>query len=188
METFAAHPSIGPLVLVLHPDDLHSDLWPRSPTAIVVTGGETRSQSVLAGLRALAGQADLALIHDAARPCVSAAVIDGVLRALEGAQAAAPALPVVDALWTGKDGHVTGLAARDGLFRAQTPQGFRLDAIVAAHEAATGAAADDVEIALRAGLEVVITAGSEDNLKITHPADFERAERIMKARHGHQTG
>jgi 2-C-methyl-D-erythritol 4-phosphate cytidylyltransferase/2-C-methyl-D-erythritol 2,4-cyclodiphosphate synthase len=86
---------------------------------------------------------------------------------------------VVDALWTGADGRVTGLAARDGLFRAQTPQGFRLDAILAAHAAHPGGAADDVEVARAFGLEVAIVDGDEDNLKVTHPADFARAAGLL---------
>jgi 2-C-methyl-D-erythritol 4-phosphate cytidylyltransferase len=71
------------------------------------------------------------------------------------------------------------------MYRAQTPQGFHLDLIRAAHEAHPDGAADDVEIARRMGVEVEITEGSEDNLKITTLADFARAEAILRGRHGH---
>jgi 2-C-methyl-D-erythritol 4-phosphate cytidylyltransferase len=91
----------------------------------------------------------------------------------------------VDALWTGEGGRVTGTASREGLYRAQTPQGFHLPAILSAYEKSTETAADDVEIARRAGLDVVIVPGDEDNLKITMPADFVRAETILKRRNGH---
>lgn len=185
MQTFADHPQVARLVLVLHPDDRDSDLWPRSPAAEIVTGGATRSSSVLAGLRQLQGAVDVVLIHDAARPCVTRGVIDEVIAALATHHAAAPAVPVVDALWTGAEGRVTGTANRSGLFRAQTPQGFHLEAILAAHEAFPDGAADDVEIARRAGIEVVITTGCEDNLKITTPADFARAETLIRAQDGH---
>ncbi|WP_372605597.1 2-C-methyl-D-erythritol 2,4-cyclodiphosphate synthase, partial [Actibacterium sp.] len=125
---------------------------------------------------------DAVLIHDGARPLVSAALIDRVIVALETHPGAAPALPVTDALWRGADGAVAAPHPRDGLFRAQTPQGFHLDAIRAAHAAHPGGAADDVEVALAAGLDVMIVEGDEDNLKITHPGDFARAARILKDR------
>jgi len=184
LQSFADHAAISKLVLVIHRDDLETDFWPRTPTADIVVGGATRSASVLAGLRHLQGDVEYVLIHDAARPCVTPQIIDGVLAGLEGARAAAPALPVVDALWTGTDGRVTGTASREGLYRAQTPQGFYLSDIIEAHQKFPDGAADDVEIARAAGLEVVITPGDEDNLKITTPADFKRAEAILRARHG----
>lgn len=90
-----------------------------------------------------------------------------------------PALPVTDALWRGDGATVTGTAARDGLFRAQTPQGFSVAQISTAHHLFPDDAADDVELARKAGIAVAITAGSEDNMKITFPADFARAERIL---------
>ena len=111
-----------------------------------------------------------------------------MLTALHDAPAAAPAVPVTDALWTGANGKVTGTQDRTGLFRAQTPQGFARDAILAAHAAHTGGAADDVEVARAYGLEIAIVPGDEDNLKITVPGDFARAERIMRGRNGHKTG
>jgi 2-C-methyl-D-erythritol 4-phosphate cytidylyltransferase / 2-C-methyl-D-erythritol 2,4-cyclodiphosphate synthase len=135
---------------------------------------------VRAGLAALAGRGvTRVLIHDAARPLIPRTVIDGVLLALDTHPAAAPALAVTDALWRG-DGTVTGTVDRAGLFRAQTPQGFHYDAIVAAHR---GEAADDVELARAAGLAVAITAGHEDNFKITLPGDLARAEGILRGRH-----
>lgn len=185
LQAFADHPDISKLVLVIHAEDMDTDLWPRTPAADVVVGGATRSASVLAGLLQLQGSVDAVLIHDAARPCITSHIIDGVLSALTVARGAAPALPVVDALWTGSQGRVTGSASREGLFRAQTPQGFHLTDIIEAHRRFPDGAADDVEIARAAGLEVVITPGHEDNLKITTPADFQRAEAILRARHGH---
>jgi len=119
------------------------------------------------------------LIHDAARPFVTEAVIDRVLATLQTHQAAAPAVPVVDTLWQGRDGHVTGLTPRDGLFRAQTPQGFHLDALLKAHATADASATDDVAVAQAAGLTVAIVEGDPDNMKITSPDDMTRAEKRM---------
>ncbi len=146
-------------------------------------GGATRADSVKAGLLAL-GTADKVLIHDVARPCVPQAVIEAVLSALQDAPGAAPALPVTDALWRGENGTVAGTQSRAGLLRAQTPQGFHFAAIRAAHDAFAGEAADDVEVARAAGLEVRIVPGHEDNLKITHAQDFARAEQILQQNQG----
>ncbi|WP_298918184.1 2-C-methyl-D-erythritol 4-phosphate cytidylyltransferase [uncultured Roseobacter sp.] len=188
LQVFADHPGIHRLILVLHPDDVQQDVWPGTPAADVVTGGATRSASVRAGLEVLEGACDQVLIHDAARPCVTAKIIDGVLAALKTAPAAAPAVPVVDTLWRGDAGQVSDIVDRKALYRAQTPQGFHVDAILAAHRAFPKGGSDDVALARQAGLKIVITDGSEDNLKITVPEDFGRAERILRERHGHQTG
>ena len=183
LHAFRTHPDIAQIVLVLHADHMAEDF----DGVMTVVGGPTRALSVLAGLKALANRRPArVLIHDVARPCITAPVIDAVIAALDTAQGAAPALPVTDALWTGTDGFVTGTQDRSGLFRAQTPQGFRFDDILNAHLSSNGDAADDVEVARRAGLDVAMVAGSEDNLKITHPADFERAARILEALYGHQ--
>ena len=112
--------------------------------------------------------------------CVSPAVIARVAAALETAPAAAPALGVTDALWTGTDAKVTGLQPREGLYRAQTPQGFHFPAILNAHRTHPGGAADDVEVALAAGLDVAIVEGEEENIKLTWPGDFARAERMLR--------
>ncbi len=167
-------------ILVIHPDDrVHA----RTLGVELVTGGATRSQSVRNALEALDGRGvTRVLIHDGARPLVSAGLVARVLAGLDSDPGAAPALPVSDALWTGAGGQVTGTRDRHGLFRAQTPQGFHFDAILAAHRAHAGEAADDVEVARAAGLGVAIVAGDEDNLKLTWPADFARALTIIKGR------
>ncbi|MBR9821794.1 MAG: bifunctional 2-C-methyl-D-erythritol 4-phosphate cytidylyltransferase/2-C-methyl-D-erythritol 2,4-cyclodiphosphate synthase [Rhodobacteraceae bacterium] len=169
---------LAPIVMVLHPDDMEI---PLPPDILRVAGGASRDASVRAGLEALdPGAVDNVLIHDVARPCVPQPVIAGVREALREAEAAAPGLPVTDALWRGAEGAVAGIAPRDGLFRAQTPQGFRLAPLLAAHAAHPGGAADDVEVARAAGISVTITEGAEENLKITHPGDFARAEKILR--------
>jgi 2-C-methyl-D-erythritol 4-phosphate cytidylyltransferase / 2-C-methyl-D-erythritol 2,4-cyclodiphosphate synthase len=154
-----------------------------------VAGGETRGASVRNALDVLdTEEISNVLIHDGARPLVSPALIGRVLDTLAHAEAAAPALAVTDALWTGAGGRVTGLTPRDGLFRAQTPQGFRLASILAAHRRFAGEAKDDVEVALAAGLDVTIVEGEEENIKITWPEDFARAEKILRGRMDIRTG
>ncbi|GAB4296123.1 MAG: bifunctional 2-C-methyl-D-erythritol 4-phosphate cytidylyltransferase/2-C-methyl-D-erythritol 2,4-cyclodiphosphate synthase [Roseovarius sp.] len=181
LAAFHAVAAVEHVVLVLHPDDLHR-VAPNARLSLV-SGGATRAASVRNGLDSLAGRAVThVLIHDGARCCVRPALIARVIDALAGgAVAAAPALPVTDALWRGAEGRVTAIAERAGLYRAQTPQGFALDAILGAHRAHGGRAADDdVALARAAGLEVAIVDGDADNLKITHPGDLARAERILR--------
>jgi 2-C-methyl-D-erythritol 4-phosphate cytidylyltransferase/2-C-methyl-D-erythritol 2,4-cyclodiphosphate synthase len=170
------------VVLVIHPDDRARAEALRS-AAVLVEGGATRDGSVLAGLTALEGAGvEAVLIHDGARPLVSRALIDRLVTALATHAGAAPALPVTDALWRGDAGLVSGTVDRAGIWRAQTPQAFRLAPILAAHRAHPGGALDDVEVARAAGLDVAIVEGEETNLKLTYPGDFARAEAILKGR------
>lgn len=181
LEAFAGR---GPLVMVVHPDDIPQAQSVAAGLDLrIVTGGADRAASVRAGLDALAQEApDRVLIHDVARPCVSQPVIEAVLAALDHHSGAAPALPVTDALWTGDGTRVTGTRDREGLYRAQTPQGFRFAEILAAHRAHPGGAADDVAVARAAGLEVAITPGDETNLKITTPEDFSRVDSYLRGK------
>ena len=169
-------------VLVIHPDD-RARAEAIAGDAQIVEGGATRDASVRAALEALAGQGIArVLIHDGARPLISKAVIARVLAALDHHPGAAPALAVTDALWTGAGGLVSGTRDRAGLYRAQTPQGFRFAEILAAHRSHPGGAADDVEVARAAGLDVAIVEGDEDNLKLTFPGDFARAGALLQRR------
>ncbi|WP_170348891.1 bifunctional 2-C-methyl-D-erythritol 4-phosphate cytidylyltransferase/2-C-methyl-D-erythritol 2,4-cyclodiphosphate synthase [Ruegeria atlantica] len=171
---------VDQIVLVLSEDD--RDAWAEFENSdlILAKGGSDRAGSVRNGLDALLPYGvHRVLIHDVARPCVDLQTIQQVLEALETHPAAAPGLTVTDALWTGDGSIVTGTQDRTGLFAAQTPQGFHYDAIASAHAAHPGGAADDVEVARAAGLDVAIVPGNADNIKITRPEDFARAERIL---------
>ena len=190
---FTTHPRVDCVRVVIDPADrpLYDDAVQGSedPEArkllAPVAGGETRQDSVRNGLESLSNSPpDLVLIHDGARPLVTEAVIDGALDALAGHDGALPALAVSDSLKRAAPGSVViaGAVPREGLWRAQTPQGFRYSAILDAHRAAAGnALTDDAAVAEHAGLSVALTAGDEDNLKITTEQDFARAERIMTA-------
>lgn len=178
--TLAAFAGIGRILLVLHPDDMLRGLALTKGRATLIAGGETRDASVRNALESLDGSGiSQVLIHDGARPLVSPALITRVLAALDHTPGAAPALSVTDALWTGQAARVTGIQPRDGLYRAQTPQGFRFPAILNAHRAHPGGAADDVAVARAAGLDVAIVEGEEENIKLTYPGDFARAERML---------
>ncbi len=193
---FAAHPGVDRVRVVIDPSDrpLYDDAMRGSVDTgagkllAPVAGGASRQESVLRGLESLADvPPDLVLIHDGARPLVPAAVIDGALAALAGHEGALPALAVSDSLKRAAPGEavVAGSVPREGLWRAQTPQGFRYAAILAAHRSAAGGTlTDDAAVAESAGLGVALTAGDEDNLKITTERDFARAERILAADDG----
>jgi 2-C-methyl-D-erythritol 4-phosphate cytidylyltransferase/2-C-methyl-D-erythritol 2,4-cyclodiphosphate synthase len=181
---FAAHPRIDQVVLV-GPVDALAAACPDFPRSGFEPGGATRQDSARAGLEALAADPpDAVLIHDAARPLVPARVIDAVCDALaEGAEAVLPGLPVTDTLKRAEAAVVTGTVSREGLWRVQTPQGFRFPAILAAHRVAAGQSlTDDGAVAEAAGMTVRLVPGAEENLKVTTPDDLARAEALLSAR------
>ncbi|MBX6375987.1 MAG: 2-C-methyl-D-erythritol 2,4-cyclodiphosphate synthase, partial [Acetobacteraceae bacterium] len=150
-------------------------------------GGATRQASVRAGLEALAASATpprLVLVHDAARPIVPPGTIARLLEALEHAPGAIPAQPVADTLKRAEAGRVVATVPREGLHRAQTPQGFRFATLLAAHRAAAGGAeaTDDAALLEAAGEMVALIPGAETNVKITFPEDLARVESHMLAR------
>ncbi|MBM3511598.1 MAG: bifunctional 2-C-methyl-D-erythritol 4-phosphate cytidylyltransferase/2-C-methyl-D-erythritol 2,4-cyclodiphosphate synthase [Alphaproteobacteria bacterium] len=156
-----------------------------------VAGGSSRQESVKRGLESVIPLAPAhVLIHDGARPFADPALIGRVLAALDRHDGAVPTVPVSDALKRVEGEQVTAAVARAGLHRAQTPQGFRFRAILAAHRALDPAAGveDDAEVARQAGLAVAAVAGAEENLKITTAGDLARAERLLGAAGEVRTG
>ncbi|HXQ51968.1 MAG TPA: bifunctional 2-C-methyl-D-erythritol 4-phosphate cytidylyltransferase/2-C-methyl-D-erythritol 2,4-cyclodiphosphate synthase [Stellaceae bacterium] len=188
VETFAAHRAVARVRVVCHPEDraLYDEAVAGLDLLPPVEGGAARQDSVRLGLESLTSDPpERVLIHDAARPFVDAGIIDRVLAALDEADGAVPALAVADTVKRGANGVVTGTLDRAALWRAQTPQGFRYAAILAAHRAALGAdLPDDAAVAERAGLGVRLVAGSEENFKVTTEDDLVRAERLLAARRG----
>ncbi|ARW11165.1 bifunctional 2-C-methyl-D-erythritol 4-phosphate cytidylyltransferase/2-C-methyl-D-erythritol 2,4-cyclodiphosphate synthase [Acetobacter ascendens] len=150
-----------------------------------VAGGETRQASVRAGLEALdklpeAEKPDIVLVHDGARPYVTAQVISNVVSALGQHPGAIPAVPVADTLKREKDGVIDGTVPRDHLYRAQTPQGFRFGLFLDLHRgAASVSATDDAKLLEDAGFSVALVAGDEDNIKLTYEGDLVRLERLI---------
>ncbi len=183
-EAFVAAGAAEVVVVVPADDPRAADVFAGLPVRFVV-GGAERVDSVRAGLAALeAEDAEAVLIHDAARPFVTGAHVDALLQALETAEGALPALPVSDTLKRAEtDRAVTATAPRDGLWRAQTPQAFRLPAIRAAYAAWRGDAppTDDAAVLEAAGGRVVLTPGDPALMKVTHPEDFPMAEALAGA-------
>lgn len=181
LERFCAHPRVDAVRTVIHPDDraLYDEAVEGLSVLPPAAGGPERQDSVRLGLESLVGLSPKAvLIHDAARPYVTDAIVAGALDALATAHGAIPAVPVADTLKRGSDGLITGTVDRTGLWRAQTPQAFRFADILSAHRAAIGAAlSDDAAVAERAGLSVALVPGSESNYKLTTEEDFRRAAR-----------
>lgn len=183
LERFQSHRRVGAVRAVIHPDDRALyEVAARGIDALPpVVGGATRQESVRLGLESLVGMGPATvLIHDAARPFVDDATIDRALDALEAAPGAIAAVPVTDTIKRGVADRVAGTVDRAGLWRAQTPQGFRFAEILAAHRAAAGAdLPDDAAVAERAGLAVSLVPGSETNAKLTTEDDFRRAALMM---------
>lgn len=189
LRAFHSHPGVGAILAVIRPgdepfyDEASASFGAKLlPCAI---GGETRQQSVLAGLRALKKDAPGGvLIHDAARPFVSQDIISRVLAALSRRQGSLAAIPAPDTLKFARDGVVERTIERQGLWLAQTPQAFHYGAILAAHEAAAAAGrddfTDDAAIAEWHGLDVAVVEGSAANWKITTAADLVLADRLLR--------
>ena len=179
LDVLAGHESVDSVRVVIHPDDhsLYEAAVAGLGLADPVAGGRTRQESVRLGLEALeADSPDLVLIHDGARPFLDDRLISRVIGALGDYPGAIPAQPVHDTLKRAQDGLITQTVPRAGLWWAQTPQGFRFPAILAAHRAAAGQElTDDAAVAEHAGLAVAVVDGSEDNVKITTADDLRRA-------------
>ena len=183
LKAFMDHPDVSAVQAVIHPN--HHELYDAAAQGLAlpvpVDGGATRQGSVLNGLESLnADEPSTVLIHDAARPLVDPGVISRVLAALQTSPGAIPALAVADTLKRSDGQFVETTVDRQGLWRAQTPQGFHYQNILAAHRQAGGdELTDDAAVAERAGLAVAIVEGSEDNVKVTRTGDMVRAERIL---------
>jgi|TARA_B110000091_G_scaffold97592_1_gene106139 2-C-methyl-D-erythritol 4-phosphate cytidylyltransferase/2-C-methyl-D-erythritol 2,4-cyclodiphosphate synthase len=179
IETFLKNLKISQVIVVHHPDD--KDFMKQLSGDIQgVIGGASRCASVERGLNFLkTSEPDYVLIHDAARPCMHANLLADCIDAVLINGAVIPALPIKDTLWRGT-GYLTGILDRNEIFRAQTPQCFSFPMITSAYSKAKLQATDDAQIAQAAGHRVAIIPGNEDNIKITEPEDFVRAEKILR--------
>ncbi|MCM8731402.1 bifunctional 2-C-methyl-D-erythritol 4-phosphate cytidylyltransferase/2-C-methyl-D-erythritol 2,4-cyclodiphosphate synthase [Hephaestia sp. GCM10023244] len=180
--TLAAHPAIHRVIVVIGAGQ-EAMLATALGAVRHVTGGATRRESVQAGLDALADEAvTRVLVHDAARPFLCAAVIDRLLEALETHDGAVPVLPVADTLARGST-TLGETVAREGLYRVQTPQAFRFDALRTAHQRWPGdeEATDDAQMVRRLGGTIALVEGETMLDKITYPADIAAAETRLGA-------
>ena len=185
LRPFAAHPSVAHITVVLPAGDVgHPPSWLAELTGgtlSLTAGGAERSDSVRAGLAALPAACTIVLVHDGARPFPDRALIDGVIAAARKGDGAIPAIPVGDTLKAAKVGEVLveRTVPREGLWRAQTPQGFPRRMLERAYaRAGSSAASDDASLVEADGGRVVIVPGSARNLKVTTAEDFELGELI----------
>lgn len=195
---FERHPGVGHLVVAAPEEevrDVSDQLQAAGLTKLtaVVSGGTTRQASVRHALRAVPAPVEVVLVHDAVRPFVRAGHVSAVIEAVRTHGAAALAISVADTLRSAEDGVFRSTVPRDGLYRMQTPQGFRRAWLEEAHHAAATSnasddesfaaedtafdrpATDDVELVQQAGRSVHLVDGSARNFKITTRADWSLA-------------
>lgn len=165
------------VVVVVPAEDVEHTAGPVAGVTATVAGGATRAESVRAGLAAVPDDAEVVLVHDAARPAASAELFRRVVDAvLAGADGAVPGVDVTDSLRSVGGGAVD----RDGLVTVQTPQGFAAGVLRRAH-AAGGEASDDASLVERAGGTIVVVEGEPTNVKLTHPHDRAVLEAVLAA-------
>ena len=185
-QAFFDHPMIDAIVVVIHADD--SELYESSISSHAkllppVCGGSTRQLSVKAGLEALSDiSPKMVLVHDAARPFVSAGTISRVVEGLNSKVAVLPALPVADTMKrSDAEGVIVETISRDNLVAAQTPQGFDYSTIFQIHQKAESAGrqdfSDDTGMAEWAGHQVVVVPGNPENIKLTSAEDMKMAQK-----------
>ena len=185
---FEQNDRISELVVVTRADRLDEiskllDARGLSKLTMVAAGGETRADSVRAGLEHISKKAALVAIHDAARPLVSQRIINETVAMAIKTRASAPAIPVKDTIKVAKSGAVVSTPDRKTLYAVQTPQVFDADLLRAAHKEAEKSGkelTDDCLAAEQLGLKVFLTQGEETNLKITTPLDLRIAAMILE--------
>jgi 2-C-methyl-D-erythritol 4-phosphate cytidylyltransferase len=186
---FLDHPRITRVVIaVADEESARRALGGDAGRVRLVRGGERRQDSVWNGLEAV-GEAEIVLVHDAARPLVEPALIDAVIDAAAGFGAAVPITPITATVkrFDG-EGFVAATVPREDLGLAQTPQGFRASLLRRAFAAAPAGRrfTDDAALVEHLGVRVRVVAGSPRNIKITVPADLALAERLLEAPPGEE--
>jgi 2-C-methyl-D-erythritol 4-phosphate cytidylyltransferase len=185
LRPFTSHPEIAQVVVALpapyveHPPEWLSKL--AGERLRLVSGGDTRARSVRAGLDALAPELAIVLVHDAARPFVSRATIDGVLARARAGVGAVAAIPVSDTLKEVNDRRIARTVPRERLWRAQTPQGFprvMLQSVYA--RLGDSGPTDDAALCEAAGFPVEVVPDGPENVKVTTPEDFRLAEALAR--------
>lgn len=188
LRPFTSHPEVSQVVAVLpaafaaHPPEW---LGKGAGERLTLTpGGDTRTESVRAGVAALGPACRIILVHDAARPFASRATIDAVITRARSGVGAVAAVPLSDTVKeVAGEARVTRTVPRDGLWRAQTPQGFpreMLQTALGRLRAADPPPTDDGELCERAGFPVDVVADSPHNFKVTTPDDFRIADALAR--------
>ena len=187
-ERFAMHPGVDSITVVVPPAEEARfgavlEKHRVAKLARVIAGGETRQDSVRLGLDAVDPACDVVLVHDAARPCVTPALVSRALDALKTHGAAVPVWPVVDTLVREDGGTVDAILDRVHISGVQTPQGFRRDLLLRAHRSAKArgvTSSDDGTLVFALGEAVRAIQGERTNIKITYIEDAAIAEAILE--------
>jgi 2-C-methyl-D-erythritol 4-phosphate cytidylyltransferase len=189
IETLCATPQIARVFVVLAPEDAH---WPEAAFAdladklsVLRCGGETRAASVANGLAAMSdvvGADDWVLVHDAARPCLTVAQVEMLIRGVgDDAVGGLLGVPVADTLKRANHGRAAATVARDDLWQAQTPQMFR-HGLLSKALAQASAVTDEAGAIEALGLSPKLVAADATNFKVTYPLDLQLAEWILAGR------
>jgi 2-C-methyl-D-erythritol 4-phosphate cytidylyltransferase len=184
LAVFSAHPRIEAVVVAASPANIDAlaAVARDFPKARVIPGGPRRRDSVLCGLDAL-GACDFVLVHDGARPLVTAPLIDAAIEGALETGAAICALPVADTVKRGDpSGLIRTTVAREDLWLAQTPQAFRTEVLRRAHASHDIDATDDAALVELIEQPVRLVPGTRDNIKVTTPEDLALAEALLAAR------
>lgn len=191
LQRIAREPVVEGIVLVVAPDEIEwcrreiVDRYRLEKIEAVVAGGEHRQDSVLAGVLELAAERKLVAVHDGARPLLPAGVLDKLVAALQEWSAVITAVPVTDTIkQVTSELRVAATLDRQLLWNVQTPQAFRREVLVQAHQQARREnfrGTDDAALVERLGVPVQVVMGSYDNIKITNPPDLRRMELLLRA-------
>lgn len=189
LELFVTRPEVCQTILAVAPEDVDQVKTKYGPNlgfmgVKLVEGGPHRTDTVKNALAVLPEAAKLVAVHDAARPCTAAGMIDNVVEEARKSGAAIPVNPVTSTLKRVSSGNVVEeTVSREGLYEAQTPQVFRRDVLEKAYEGDAAAdATDDCQLVERSGFAVTTVPGDASNLKITTPGDISLAAAILKTR------
>ena len=186
IEVFLAHPHITCVVVPVSPDDFDSiPEWLKRPGVRFVHGGAERADSVRAGLNALPDDVDAVLVHDAARPLLSVALIDRVLEPVRTGKSATIGVRITDTLHeVTEEGAIRATPDRSRYWRAQTPQAFPREVLEQAFATVTkeSPATDEAGMVATAGWPVVVVEGEARNIKVTNPEDIAIVESMLRER------
>jgi 2-C-methyl-D-erythritol 4-phosphate cytidylyltransferase len=190
MRCLDATPSVRGLIVVAPPDSIKrvSRLLARfriKKVLATVPGGKERQGSVWLGLQAVPHEAEIVLVHDAVRPCVTRRLVDSVIREAERFGAATCGLPARETVKRIKDGWVEETLSREGLWLTQTPQAFHRSLLWKSHDKARGDGfwgTDDAMLVQRLGVNVRMVLGLQENIKITTREDLTFAQRLLRKR------
>jgi 2-C-methyl-D-erythritol 4-phosphate cytidylyltransferase len=191
IDVLASHPAIDQVIVVTSKENSEAIRQIADTTAPgrtrIVLGGPRRRDSVLNGLDAITDGCDYVLVHDAARPLLDGAMIDAALVGAREVGAALCAVPVSDTIKRADpSGRVSSTVTREGLWLAQTPQAFRTDLLLRAHQTIDINVTDDAALIELLGEPVKLVMGSTRNIKVTLPEDLALAQALVAAAEGEQ--